>query len=62
MGYIMEQHEKSNNILTLLHSKHAIHDVVYSLNKDGALGPHGISAVFFHTYSKVVKKKEIRAV
>ena len=39
-----------------------IHDVVYALNKDGASGPDGFGAIFYHTYWRIIKNDVIKAV
>jgi hypothetical protein len=48
--------DQSNNMLTMLPSHEEIHNVVFSLNKDGAPGPNGFGAIFFQTYWSIVKE------
>jgi len=54
--------DQTNNLITLMPSEIEIHDVVYALNKDGASGPDGFGAIFYHTYWRIIKNDVIKAV
>ena len=51
-----------NNLLTRLPTPSKIHQVVLAMNKEGAPGPDGFGAVFFHCYWDIVKNDVINAV
>jgi len=44
-----------NTMLTMLPSLDEIHNAVFSLNKEGAPGPDGFGAVFFHSFWDIIK-------
>jgi len=47
--------DRINNMLTMLPSNDEISNVVFSLNKDSALGQDGFGALFFENYWEIIK-------
>jgi len=54
--------EQTNNLLTNIPTEMENHDVMFALNKEGASGPSGFGAIFFHTYWSNLKADVINVV
>jgi len=47
--------DRINDILTMIPSQEEIHNAVFSLNKDSALGPDVFGALFYQTFWEIIK-------